>query len=123
MCSFSDDFQLVRYIDSDFAGSIDDRKSTSGYTFHLGIGIVAWASKKKPIVTIYLVETEYLAGTSATCQIVWMQRVLKDLMHEQVVITSPPSHYQRIIFFKRGQSTLILDIILFENWPIIEKSA
>lgn len=39
--STSDNFQLVGYIDSDFAGSIDDRKSTSVHVFHLRTSIVA----------------------------------------------------------------------------------
>ena len=45
-------FELIRYTDSDFAGSVDDRKSTSGYVFSLGSRAVAWASKKQPIVTL-----------------------------------------------------------------------
>ena len=32
------------YIDSDFSGSIDDRKSTSGYALHLGTNLISWAS-------------------------------------------------------------------------------
>jgi hypothetical protein len=50
--SNSNNLQLVGYIDSDFAGSIDDRKSTSRYIFHLGTRVVAWESKKQKIVTI-----------------------------------------------------------------------
>ena len=46
MYSSSNDLHVVGYTDSDFAGSIDDRESTFGYASHLGIGIVAWASKK-----------------------------------------------------------------------------
>ena len=38
-------FKLMEYTDSDFVGSIDDRKSTSGYVFSLGLGAVAWYSK------------------------------------------------------------------------------
>ena len=30
------DFNLVRYLNSDWAGSCDDRKNTSGYVFNLG---------------------------------------------------------------------------------------
>ena len=37
---------LVGYTDSDWAGSVDDRKSTSGYIFHIGSGAISWASKK-----------------------------------------------------------------------------
>ena len=48
----SQNVELIEYTDSDFAGSVDDRKSTSGYVFSLGFGAVAWASKKQPIVTL-----------------------------------------------------------------------
>ena len=34
-------------------------------------------------MTISLAKAEYVAGTSVACQVVWMQRVMKDLMHEQ----------------------------------------
>jgi len=37
---------LVGYTDSDWAGSVDDRKSTYGYLFHMGSGEISWASKK-----------------------------------------------------------------------------
>eukprot|EP00253_Pinus_taeda_P002333 PITA_02333 len=34
--SSSESFMLIGYTDSDWAGSVDDRKSTSGYVFHMG---------------------------------------------------------------------------------------
>jgi len=44
--SKANNFGLIGYNDSDFVGSIDDRKSTSEYIFHLGSGAISWASKK-----------------------------------------------------------------------------
>ena len=35
---------LIGYIDSDFARSLDDMKSTSGLVFHLDSGVLSWAS-------------------------------------------------------------------------------
>ena len=70
--STSNDLQLVGYTDSDFAGNTEDRRSTSGYAFHLGTGVIAWASKKQSIVTLSSAEAEYVAGTTAACQAVWM---------------------------------------------------
>ena len=67
-------------LDSDNGGNIDDRKSTSGYTFHFGTGVVSWASRKQPIVTLSSAEAEYVVATSTTCQAFWMRRVLKDFL-------------------------------------------
>jgi hypothetical protein len=72
----------IGYTDSDCGGNIDDRKSTSGYTFNFGIGIVSCASRKHPIVTLSL-EAEYVTATSTSCQAVWMRRMLKYLLQEQ----------------------------------------
>jgi hypothetical protein len=76
-------FDLIEYTDSDFVGSNDDRKSTCGYVFSLGSRIVAWASKKQTIVTLSSTEAEYVATTTAACQVVWMRRILNELLHEQ----------------------------------------
>jgi hypothetical protein len=45
--------------------------------------MVSWESRKQPIVTLSSVEAEYITTTSATCQAVWMRRILKDLLQEQ----------------------------------------
>ena len=74
---------MIGYTDSDFAGSLDDRKSTSGYVFHISSGVIAWASKKQPIVTLSSAEAEYVAATSAACQAVWLRRVLDGLKQKQ----------------------------------------
>eukprot|EP00253_Pinus_taeda_P018867 PITA_18867 len=59
------------------------RKSTSGYVFHMGSGAISWASKKQPVVSLSIAEAKYVATTTATCQAVWLRRVLRDLCHEQ----------------------------------------
>ncbi|XP_043814061.1 secreted RxLR effector protein 161-like [Manihot esculenta] len=72
-------FKLFGYTDSDWACSLDDRKSTSGYTFSLGSGAISWSSKKHDTIALSSSETEYIAATSAACQAVWLRRVLVDL--------------------------------------------
>lgn len=44
--------ELLGFTDSDYAGDMDDRKSTSGYVFLMSSGAVSWSSKKQPIVTL-----------------------------------------------------------------------
>jgi hypothetical protein len=79
----SDSNQLSGYTDSDFADNLDDRKSTSGHVFKQGTNLISWSSKKQPIVSISSTEAEYVAATSASCQVVWLRRILKDMSHTE----------------------------------------
>ena len=53
---------LVAYTDADSAGSIDDRKSTSGAALYLGDCLVSWPSKKQPSVSLSTTEADYIAA-------------------------------------------------------------
>jgi hypothetical protein len=79
----SDSNKLSGYTDSDFAGNLDDRKSTSGHVFQLGSNLISWASNKQPIVSISSAEAEYVTATSSSCQAVWLRRILKDMSHTE----------------------------------------
>lgn len=71
--------KLVGYVDSDYAGDIDDRRSTSGYVFMLGTCAVSWASKKQPIVTLSTTEAEFVAAAYGACQGVWLRNILEEI--------------------------------------------
>ena len=75
--------ELLAYTDSDYAGYVDDRKSTSGYVFLLSEGAISWSLKKQPVVTLSTTEAEFVASTSCACQGVWMRRVLEKLGNSQ----------------------------------------
>ena len=74
--------ELVGFSDSDFAGDCHDRKSTSDYIFFSGEKAISWSSQKQSIVALSSCEAEYIAATSATCQAVWMSRLIKELTNE-----------------------------------------
>jgi len=74
---------LIGYTDSDFEAKLDGMKRTSGYVFHLGSGVISWAYKKQPIVTLSSTEEEYVAATLAACQAVWLRRVFDGLKQKQ----------------------------------------
>ena len=72
------EFDFVGYSDADYAGDTETRKSTSGYVFHIGSGVVSWASEKQQSVSTSSTESEYVAACQAVKELVW----LKGLMSE-----------------------------------------
>ena len=50
---------LIGYCDCDWGESVDDCRSTSGYSFHIGSGAISWAFKKQNVVVLSTVEAEY----------------------------------------------------------------
>ncbi|KAL1218311.1 Retrovirus-related Pol polyprotein from transposon TNT 1-94 [Cardamine amara subsp. amara] len=75
--------KLVGYVDSDYAGDEDDRRSTSGYTFMIGNGAVSWASKKQSIVTLSTTEAEFVAAANGACQAMWLRNILTEVGFDQ----------------------------------------
>ena len=71
--------RLEGYIDTDWAGYKADRRSASEFVFSLGSGAISWSSKKQPTVSLSSTEAEYRGATVATCEVVWLKRILKDL--------------------------------------------
>jgi hypothetical protein len=66
------DFTLTRYTDADWAGSVADRKSTSGCCFSLGSAMISWQSRKQSSIALSTVEAEYIATCSASCEAIWL---------------------------------------------------
>ena len=54
------------FVDADWAGDLDQRRSTSGYMFNLFGGAVSWMSKKQSVVALSTIEAEYMASTHAS---------------------------------------------------------
>ena len=79
----SPDSKMVGYIDSDYAGDIDDRKSTSGSIFMMSSGAICWSSKKQPIVTLSTTEAEFVAAVACSCQAIWLRKMLEILNQKQ----------------------------------------
>lgn len=77
------DTTLVGFSDNDWESCVDDRKSLSAYVFSVGGGAVSWSSKKQPIVALSTSEAEYIAASGATCQAIWLRRLLEDMNLKQ----------------------------------------
>ncbi|KAK9211123.1 hypothetical protein WN943_000497 [Citrus x changshan-huyou] len=71
--------QCVGYCDSDFAGDLDKRRSTTGYVFTLGGGPVSWRSILQSTIALSTTEAKYMAATEAVKEVIWLKGLLGDL--------------------------------------------
>ena len=70
---------LEGYVDSDWVGSAIDRKITSGCCFSMGSGVISWFSRKQSCVAPSTVEAKYVTACSASCDALWLRKLLSDL--------------------------------------------
>ena len=71
-----DGVRLAGQTDSDWAGCASDRKSTSGCYFGLGSAVVSWFSRKQQSVALSSAEAEYMAASLASCEAIWLRKML-----------------------------------------------
>ncbi|XP_040987672.1 secreted RxLR effector protein 161-like [Juglans microcarpa x Juglans regia] len=69
---------LDSYSDANWAGNVDDRKSTTGGCFYVGSNLVAWMSKKKNSISLSTTEVEYIAAGNCCTKPLWMKKMLED---------------------------------------------
>ncbi|KAK6164040.1 hypothetical protein DH2020_000904 [Rehmannia glutinosa] len=79
---------LAGFSDADWAGDVDDRKSTTGGCFYLGNNLVSWYSKKQNCVSLSTAESEYIALGSCCSQTLWMRQMLADYGVEEKILSA-----------------------------------
>lgn len=75
----TDNLEAIGYSDSDFAGCIDSRKSTSGYVFMLASGAISWRSAKQTLTTTSTMEAEFVSCYETTSHGVWLKSFISGL--------------------------------------------
>lgn len=71
--------ELVGYVDSDWAGCQDTRRSTTGWVFLLGGCVIAWASRRQKSVALSTCEAEYIAAAEAAKEAIWLINFIREL--------------------------------------------
>ena len=77
------DLSIAGYVDCDYVGDLDDRKSTTWYVFTLVSGFVCSKSIIQSLVAMSTTEVEYMAVTKASNGVVWLAGLVKELGIEQ----------------------------------------
>ncbi|XP_019078979.1 uncharacterized mitochondrial protein AtMg00810-like [Vitis vinifera] len=70
---------ILAYSDTDWAGCLHTRRSTTGYTIFFCTNLVSWSFKKQSTVSRSSVEAEYRSLAVATVDIAWIVQLLRDL--------------------------------------------
>ncbi|KAG8485609.1 hypothetical protein CXB51_018990 [Gossypium anomalum] len=72
-------FQLTCYSNADWASSIEDRRSTTGYVVYLGSNPIAWCSKKQAVVSRSTSEAEYRSLANCVSKLLWIKQLLGEV--------------------------------------------
>ncbi|GJY07708.1 retrovirus-related pol polyprotein from transposon TNT 1-94 [Tanacetum coccineum] len=92
-------FKLTAFSDSDHAGCLDSRKSTSGgIQFLGGDKLVSWSSKKQDCTSMSSAEAEYVSLSTCCAQVLWLRTHLTDYCF----------HFDRIPMYCDSQASIAI---------------
>ncbi|XP_040864968.1 secreted RxLR effector protein 161-like [Glycine max] len=69
----TDNLYVIGYLDSDFDGCVNSRKSTSGYIFMMVGGDIFWRSVKQTLIATSTMEAKFFSCFKATSHGVWLK--------------------------------------------------
>ena len=73
MYRHTDNLKVIGCSNTDFAGFMDSRKSTSGYVLMLASGVVSWRSMKQTLISTSTMEAGFVSCFEATSHGVWLK--------------------------------------------------
>jgi hypothetical protein len=78
MGRLSYDIQLHGFIDSDWAGSADDKRSATWICFSLSFAMMSWDSRKSKSDVLNTAEAEYIVVCDDCTKVVWPRKLVSD---------------------------------------------
>jgi hypothetical protein len=79
--------QLQGWGDASWADQQEGRRSSQGYCFALGTGVISWKAGRSPSVALSSCEAELYAGTAAAQESLWLTHLLEELGVQQELPT------------------------------------
>lgn len=76
---------IVGYTDANWAGDLDNRRSTSGNVFLLADGPISWTSKRQSVVAVSTAESEYIALFHCIQEALWLRKLFTDIHQTEMV--------------------------------------
>ena len=102
----------------DWAGIPPEKKSTFGGIFSVGSVAISWYNRKQRYVVLILAEVENMVASQASCEVIWMRKILVRLFHQEMDLTviyfdnqSCIKLYKNMVF-QTGLSTSISSIMI-----------
>ena len=93
---------IIDYVDSDYAGDLDNRKSLLAYMFTLSGCTISWKSTLQSTIILSTTEAEYMTITEAIKEAIWLRGLVSDFgLHQEGTVIFCDS--QRVIHLTKNQ--------------------
>ena len=76
--------EAMGYVDFDYAGDLDSRKSTTGYVFRFAGGPICWNSTLQDAIALSTTEAKYMVMTEAGKEAAWLSGLVNELGFKQI---------------------------------------
>ncbi|KAG8472622.1 hypothetical protein CXB51_034312 [Gossypium anomalum] len=93
---------VIGYVDADFAGDLDRRRSLTGYVFTIGGCAISWKATLQTTVALSTTEAEYMAISEACKEAIWLKGLFSEL-NEDLQISTVFCDSQSAIFLTKDQ--------------------
>ena len=93
---------IVGYVDSNYAGDLDKRRSLIGYIFTLSGSAISWKATLQSTIALFTTEAEYMAAAEAVKEAIWLRGLVGSLgLKQEIIVVYCDS--QSAIYLTRNQ--------------------